>query len=332
MKAAKNPNENEKKVQAQQPAVQTQAQKPATKQTLDDIIRENGDYYNALNVFVRSIKQFENNKYDNFSDLNKTFISSLGAYLQQSPLKDDLKTMKGYLLGLNSLLTDNSIDTDKKKQYMQRTINMVMPLLSSEYSKIKGSLSVDHYHNMVQSSLNDPMIMFSPFANNLNQELSKNSAYGQSIKLSRLAKDIETDLKNNNFSKLGEYFEKIPYNQEAFKKLNLKDQEINKMMDDANSIFKDLSSNLKEDDKKRLMYAMTVTLAEESNKQFSNLDKTHSVKSFNNVNPDPVTGLYLALNGSRNPAENSGKISQENMAKMLGVNPYTAGPDMGLSY
>ncbi|MCL4376159.1 hypothetical protein M1558_01555 [Candidatus Parvarchaeota archaeon] len=332
MKAAKNPNENNQKEQTQQPTAQPQAQKPAAKQTLDDLIRENGDYYNALNAFVRSIKQFESNKYSNFSEIGRSFASSLGAYLQQTSLKDDSKVMNGYLVGLNSLLTDNSIDTDKKKQYIQRAINQAMPLLSAEYNKIKGNLSTDDYHNMAQSSLNDPMIMISPFANNLKQELSKNDTYGKSIKMSQLAKDIETDFKNDNFSKLGEYFEKIPYNKEAFKKLNLKDEEINKMMDDANKIFKDLSSNLKEDDKKRLMYSMTSILSEESNKQFSSLDKSYSANSFNNANPDATTGLYLALNSASGAAEKGGKVSPENMAKMLGINPYAAGPGMGLGY
>jgi hypothetical protein len=333
MKAAKNPNENEKKEQAQKPTVQQQQlQKPTTKKTLENIINENGDYYNALNAFVRNIKQFENNRYDNFSEFSRSFASSLGAYLQQSPLKDDPKIMKGYLMGLNSILTNDSVDTDKKKQYIQRAINQAMPLLSAEYNKIKGSLSPDNYHNMAQSSLNDPMIMFSPFANNLKQELSKNDAYGRNIKMSQLAKEMETDLRNDDFSKLGEYFEKIPYNKEAFKKLNLKDSEINKMMDDANKIFKDLSSDLKEDDKKRLMYSMTSILSEESSKQFSNLDKTHAVNSINNANLDATTGLYLALNSTKGAAGNGSKINPEDMAKMLGINPYGAGPNMGLSY
>ena len=332
MKAAKNPNENDNKEQAQQPMPETDMGETNKKQTLDDLIRENGDYYNALNVLVRSIKQFENKRYDNFSELNKNFVSSLGAYLQQTPLKDDSKIMNGYLLGLNSLLTDKSVDTEKKKQYMQRAINQVTPLLTAEYTKIKASLSPDHYHNMVQNSLNDPMIMFSPFANNLKQELSKNDSYNQNIKLSQLTKDINADLKNNDFSRLGEYFEKIPYNKEAFRKLNLKDEEIDKMMGDTNKLFKDLSSDLKEEDKKRLMYSMTNILSEESSKQFSNLDKTHSVNSFNNVNPDATTGLYLALNASKNTTGNSGKINPEDMAKMLGINPYAAGSDMGMSY
>ena len=332
MKAAKNPNENDNKKQTQGPEDQIQAQMPNEKQTLEDIIRENGDHYNALNAFVRSIKQFESNKYDNFSELNKSFTSSLGAYLQQTPLKEESKIMNGYLIGLNSLLTNNSIDTEKKKQYIQRAINQVMPLMSAEYNKLKGSLSVDHYHNMVQGSLNDPMIMFSPFVSNLKQELNKNDAYARNVKLNELAKDISTDLKNNDYSKLGEYFEKIPYNKEAFKKLNLKDEEINKMMDDANKIFKDLSSDLKEDDKKRLMSLLTVILSEESSKQFSSLDKSYSAKSFNNVNPDPTTGLYLALNSARNAAKNADNISPENMAKMLGINPYSAGPEMNLGY
>jgi len=331
MKAAKNPNENDKKEQTGQSTTKTQTQGQGTKQTLEDIIRENGDYYNTLNAFVRSIKQFESNKYENFSELNKNFISSLGAYLQQTPLKEESKMMKPYLLGLNAVLTDNSMNIDKKKQYMQRAINQVMPLLGTEYNKLKGSLSTDHYHNMVQNSLNDPMIMFSPFANNLRQELSKNSSYDQSIKLSQLSKDISTDLKNNNFSRLGEYFEKIPYNKGAFKKLNLKDEEINKMMDDANKIFKDLSSDLKEDDKKRLMYLMSITLSEESNKQFYNLDKNHSVNSYNNVNPDAATGLYLVLNGAKKAAGNGSKINPEEMSRMFGNNQYDMGANMDFS-
>ena len=331
MKAAKNPNENDEKEQTEQPTAKTQTQSSGAKQTLEDLIRENGDYYNTLNAFVRSIKQFESNKYENFSELNRNFVSSLNAYLQQTPLKEDAKIMKPYLLGLNALLTDDSVNSYKKKDYMQRTINQIMPLLGAEYNKVKGTLSADHYHNMAQNALNDPMIMFSPFANNLKQELSKNGSYDQSIKLGQLSKDILTDLKNNNFSRLGEYFEKIPYNKEAFEKLNLKDEEINKMMDDANKIFKDLSSNLKEDYKKRLMYLMSVTLSEEYNKQFSNLDKTHSANSYNSLNADATTGLYLALNGAKKAAGNGSKINPEEMRRM-GINPYDiTEPDMGFS-
>ncbi len=327
MKAAKNPNENDKKGHAQQPT--GQAQTANTKQTLEDIILENGDHYNALNAFVTNIKKFESNKYDNFSEFGRNFASSFENYLQQTPLNQDSKTLKVYLSALNSFLADSSADTNKKKQYIQRVINQAMPQLTAEYNKIKSGLSTDHYHNMVQGSLNDPMIMFSPFANNLKQELSKNDAYGRNIKMSQLAKDIENDYKKDNFSKLGEYFEKIPYNREAFKKLNLKDEEINKMMDDENKIFRDLISDLKDEDKKRLMNSMMDILSDESNKQFSNLDKSYSVNSFNNANPDTTTGLYLALNAARGSAENS-KISPSNMAKMLGINPYGIGPGMGL--
>ncbi len=330
MKAAKNPNENDKKEQVQQPT--DQAQKPNTKQKLEDLILENGDRYNALNALVTNIKKFESNKYDNFQEFSKNFTVSLGTYLQQTPLKEDSKIMNGYLAGLNSLLTNSSVDTDKKKQYIQRAINQAMPLLSAEYNKIKSGLSTDHYHNMVQGSLNDPMIMFSPFANNLKQELSKNDAYGRNIQMSQLAKDIENDYKNNNFSKLGGYFEKIPYNREAFKKLNLKDDEIDKMMKDTDGIFKDLASSLKEEDQKRLMGSMISILSDESSKQFSSLDKSYSVNAFNNANPDATTGLYLALNAAKGPAEKGGKIDSESMAKLLGINPYDTGPGMGLGY
>lgn len=326
MKAAKNPNEKNKKEQTQQP--NEQVQKSSAKQTLEDIILENGDYYNALNAFVTNIKKFENNKYDNFPEFNKNFVASLGNYLQHTPLKDDSKTMNGYLVGLNSLLTNDSIGMDKKKDYIQRAIKQAMPLLSSEYNKIKGSLSQEHYHNMVQGALNDPMIMFSPFTNNLKQELGKNDVYGRNIKLNQLAKEMENDYKNDNFSKLGEYFEKIPYNREAFKKLNLKDEEIDKMMNDANKIFKDISSSLKEEDQKRLMNSMMSILADESSKQFSSLDKSYSVNSFNNANADATTGLYLALNAARGTTEEEGKVNPRDIAKMLGAGPYGMGPGM----
>ena len=331
MKAAKNPSESVKRGGTNDKMTNQTA---AGKKTLEKVLGENGDYYNALNSFVKTIKQFETNHYNNFSEFGKSFIASFNAYLQQSPLRDDKKMVNGYLLGLDAVLNNTSVETSKKKEYIQRAINQIMPALSSEYSKIKGALTPENYHNMAQGALNDPMIMLNPFANNLKQELGKDSTYGDSIKISELSKNMETDLKNDDFSKLGEYFQKIPYNKDAYKKLNLTDQEINNMMSSADKLFNDLSSSLKEEDKKRLMYSMVNILSEEGNKQFSQLDKNHAATSFNNANPDTTTGLYLALNAASKSAVNTTNsgMSAENFAKMLRANPYAAGADMGLQY
>jgi hypothetical protein len=337
MKVAKNPDESVKNTGANNEADNQASTQPSQnapgKQTLDDMLRENGDHYNALNSFVTAIKQFETNNYKNFSDFGRNFAASFNAYLQQSPLKEDSKMTNAYLAGLNAVLNNTSIETSKKKDYIKRAINQIMPALSSEYDQVKGALTPEHYHNMAQRSLNDPMVMFNPFANNLKQELSKDDTYGNSIKINELSRDMEKDLKNNNFSKLGEYFQKIPYNKDAYKKLKLNDKQINDMMSSADKLFSDLSADLKEEDKKRLMYSMVNILSEESNKQFSQLDKTKPADAFNNVNPDPTTGLYLALNSSKGAISPGGSgMNAENLAKILGANPYAAGADMGLQY
>lgn len=310
------------------------SQNNTSKQTLDDLIKENGDYYNALNSFVKTIKQFETNQYNNFSDFGRNFLASFNAYLNNSAIKDEEKKRNhSYIAALEAGLNNASVETSKKKEYIQSTINQFTPALSAEYNKIKSTLTPEHYHNMAQRSLNDPMIMLNPFTNNLKQELSKNNAYGNNIKTNELLKDMENDLKNNEFSKLADYFQRIPYNRDAYKKLDLNDQQIDTLISSMDKTFRDISEDLKQDDKKRLMGTMASIISNENNTQFSDSDKKHAANSFSNANPDPMTGLYLALNSSRgaiNPGSNG--MNAENIAKMLGVNPYSAGPDMGLGY
>ncbi len=334
MKTAKNQDEKDKKKEDQQMAdAQPASTETAGKQTLDDIMGENGEHYDALNEFVTDIKQLENNSYKNFSEFGKNFYQSYEHYIQQSSIKDEIRFATGFPAGLKALLNSTSITVDKKKQYMQRMINQIMPVLSSDYAKIKNSLSPENYHNMVKGSLNDPMIMVSPFTTNLKQELGKNENYGRTVNMSQMSKDMENDLEKGDFSKLADYFEKIPYNRDTYKKLNLNDRQIDKMMDDANKIFRDVTSDLNDDSKKQIMSSLMLVLSEESDKQFSKLDKTHSVNSFNNANPDPVTGLYLALNSSKSPVNPIGNgVDAKNFARMMRGNPYAARSAMGLTY
>ncbi len=271
------------------------------KQSLEALLNENEDYYDNLRDLVGYIKKFENKSYKNFKQFAEGFEQSLESYIQRTPLKDDEKFTQGYLKAIDSLIKNDSVDNEKKKGYVQKVIDQISPMLLLEYQKINKTLSPDDYHNMVKGAMNDPMIMFNPFASNLTQELSKNEGFDRSIKLSNLLKDMEKDLSTSNYSNLGGYFEKIPYNKEAYKKTGLKDEDINKMMKEADDTFKDVVKDLDDNSKKEITTVLIGVLSTENDKQLSSLDKTHSMNSFNAANPGLINGLYLALN-SRNYA------------------------------
>ena len=318
---------------AQDDASVKEAAKPAAKKTLNEILADNNDLYTSLHSLVRDIKEFENKNYGNFTDFAKRFGSDLAGYMKQKPLSADRTLMEGYLTGLNFLFNDKDLDVEKKKAYVQRIINSIYPILDVEYGKIKGSLSAEDYRSMVKGSLSDPNIMINPFADSLRQELGKNENFGRTVKFTQLADEMGKDFKNGNFSRLGEYFEKIPYDMDAYRKTGLKDADIYKMRKDMDGIFKDAVSDLKEENRKMLMGSFVNILEGESSKHLDNIDSNYSMNAFGAVNPGAVNGLYLALNSGNygRGAMSQKKMDPAMLANMLGSgNQYdmTGGMDL----
>ncbi|MCL4391595.1 hypothetical protein M1112_02780 [Candidatus Parvarchaeota archaeon] len=301
MKAAKDVGNDKNKTES---SAQTTASK---KQTLDELIREKGDYYNNLNTFVSSIKEFESKGYKNFSDFSRGFVGAFNGYIQQSELKDDEKA-KAFGVAMNYLVNQTPQDTDNIKSFISRMIDYIRPVLTADFEKVKNSLGPDEYHKMAKGAMADPMVMFNPFAANLKQELGKNDGYRKCLKLTELINDMKKDSDANNFSKIAGYFEKIPYDPEVYKKANISDADRIKMDETLNKLFEDVTAKLNEESKKELMMHMIGSLTEENNKRFSGLDKDHAVNSFNSSGMDPATGLYLALNSGKYTANESEKL------------------------
>jgi hypothetical protein len=314
MKAAKDVGNDKNKADS---GAQATASK---KQTLDELMQERGDYYNNLNAFVGSIKEFESKGYKNFSDFSRGFVGAFNGYIQQSELKDDEKA-KAFGVAMNYLVNQTPQDTDKIKSFIPRIIDYIQPVLTSDFEKVKNSLGPDEYHRMARGAMTDPMIMLNPFAANLKQELRKNDGYNQHLTLTELINEMKTDSDANNFSNIAGYFKKIPYDSEVYKKASISEADRIKMDETLNKLFEDVTATLNEENKKELMMHMISSLTEETNKQFSDLDKGHAMNSFNSAGMDPATGLYLALNSGKYSANESEKLDPRiaNMFRNAGM-------------
>ena len=298
MKSAKNVNNNENQntdtSKSTKETFNSPMENPPKKQTLEDLIKDNGDLYNSIRGLVTDIKRFESNKYENLSEFSRSFVNNYMNYIVSSPLSTDPKSL-AFAKGLNQMLNSPE-NTNKRRDYIQKIIDYISIPLSAEYNKIAPLLTADHYHNMATGSMNDPMIMLNPFIQNMKNELSKNEGFDRSLKLNQLGKDILEDYKKGDFSKLGEYFERIPYNKEPFLKSGLTEQQIQDMIKKQDALFGEMSKNLKDESKKQLMGLLAMIANSESSKQVKNLDKNYSMNAIKAANPDPITGLYLALN------------------------------------
>ncbi len=301
MKPVKDPTENQSKAQ-----------------TLDDLLSSNGDLYNSIRGLVTDIKVFESNKYKNLSDFGREFAANYQNYIASSPLSNDPKTL-GFSRALGAMLNSPE-NADKKKDYIQKVINYISIPLSAEYNKIAPLMKPEDYQNIVRGSMNDPMIMFNPFAQNMKNELGKDKKVKNGLILNELTTEIKTDYEKGDYSKLPDYFEKIPYDMDVFKNTGMKEDNINTMIKAQNDLFREMSEKLTDDTKKQLMEALLGITMSESSKQLSKLDGNSSMNAVKAANPDAITGLYLALNAGRyrNFADNTRNAYSQQPAGEMG--------------
>lgn len=309
MKSAHN-STNQKQPTANQQALNVGAEQQSQK-SLDDLLKDNGQFYNSLKGLVTNIKEFESNKYTDLSRLAHEFSINYSNYINQSPLAKDPKSVI-FAGGLDAMLngTDN---TEQKKKYIQQVIDYLSAPLSLEYNKISKLLKPSDYGNMVKRAATDPMIMFNPFAQNMNQQLSNDDSFDAGLKFNQLTKDIKTDLEKDDYSKLGEYFERIPYNKQAFKEAGLTPEQTDKMMTSQNELFKKMVNGLRNENKKQLMGYMYRMALSEGARNLSKGNENTAMSALTSANPDPTSMLYLALNKGGYNSDPNGIAAGMNM-------------------